>query len=223
MREQQAFLNGERSTDADFSSEDFDEDDDDAEFEEAEWDLGASDSASEEAECRNAARTGQLPSAKQKKTRVTIPHDTVVVTSTDILSLEQSRASEVTGARAAPLAVLDAAATTTDERCTDEKEVDGLDSDCDEDADELMFVDEEDAVAHDPKNNVDFPNVDRPSIEPAAISESADEVVVDEAGVGFELDEEDDFDWHFLQPEEMLELAKDEASLARMRKYGWQL
>ncbi|EEY58666.1 uncharacterized protein PITG_10781 [Phytophthora infestans T30-4] len=184
MREQQAFLNGERSTDADFSS---------------------------------------LPSAKQKKTRVTIPHDTVVVTSTDILSLEQSRASEVTGARAAPLAVLDAAATTTDERCTDEKEVDGLDSDCDEDADELMFVDEEDAVAHDPKNNVDFPNVDRPSIEPAAISESADEVVVDEAGVGFELDEEDDFDWHFLQPEEMLELAKDEASLARMRKYGWQL
>ncbi|KAF4033119.1 hypothetical protein GN244_ATG15005 [Phytophthora infestans] len=145
--------------------EDFDEDDDDAEFEEAEWDLGASDSASEEAESSNAARTaqknsirwrkrrqhqkGQLPSAKQKKTRVTIPHDTVVVTSTDILSLEQSRASEVTGARAAPLAVLDAAATTTDERCThiqhdadvvcsDEKDVDGLDSDCDEDADELI-------------------------------------------------------------------------------------
>ncbi|KAF4148679.1 hypothetical protein GN958_ATG02159, partial [Phytophthora infestans] len=167
IRVNQAFLNGKRSTDADFSVR------------------------LEEAAVNKKRKTDGGEAAKQKKKRMAIAHYTVAVSGTDSYL---SRTSEVTGAAAALLVVLDAAATTTDEPCThiqhdadvvcsDIMEIDGLDSDCTEDADELVFVDEEDAVAHDPQNNVSFPNADRPSIEPAAVSESSDEVSVDDTGV----------------------------------------
>ncbi|KAF4132650.1 hypothetical protein GN958_ATG18179, partial [Phytophthora infestans] len=111
-------------------------------------------------------------------------------------SSEQRRASEVTGAVAAPQVVLDAAATTTDEPCTDEMEINGLDSVCDDDDEELVFAAEEDAVAHDPQNNVNSLNADSESTAPVALSKSADEVGGDESFVKVELDEESDFNWH---------------------------
>lgn len=129
----------------------------------------------------------------------------------------------MTGAVAAPQVVLDAAATTTDEPCTDEMEINGLDSVCDDDDEELVFAAEEDAVAHDPQNNVNSLNADSESTAPVALSKSADEVGGDESFVKVELDEESDFNWHVLQPGEILEFTKDEAALARMRKSGWQL
>ncbi|KUF88008.1 hypothetical protein AM588_10001667 [Phytophthora nicotianae] len=101
--------------------------------------------------------------------------------------------------------------------CSSGLNLGALDSDCEDEDEELVFVDEED-VPVDPPVPAEIPDIAE-TIDSAAEEE---EVVA----VGGELESDDDeavCDWPVLDSEEYLDFAKDKPSLARMRRTGWEL
>ncbi|KAG4244171.1 hypothetical protein PC116_g7950 [Phytophthora cactorum] len=98
----------------------------------------------------------------------------------------------------------------------DEGSGDALDSECDEEEEEMMF----DYVSASEDTNTPPP----PPLEITESDDSPDEsppaVVADK---DVPMNEDTDFDWPILESEELLDFAKDEAELAKMRKTGWYL
>ncbi|KAG3138334.1 hypothetical protein PI124_g17752 [Phytophthora idaei] len=91
-----------------------------------------------------------------------------------------------------------------------------LDSDCDEDDEELVFLDGVEIQA-DPRLPPEIPVLGDTNVDAA----ESDAVAVDPEDV--QIEGEADCDWSVLSREELLDFAKDEAALAKMRKSGWEL
>ncbi|KAG3088357.1 hypothetical protein PI125_g18385 [Phytophthora idaei] len=88
-----------------------------------------------------------------------------------------------------------------------------LDSDCDEDDEELVFLDGVEIQA-DPRLPPEIPVLGDTNVDAA----ESDAVAVDPEDV--QIEGEADCDWSVLSREELLDFAKDEAALAKMRKSG---
>ncbi|KAG2856987.1 hypothetical protein PC113_g11085 [Phytophthora cactorum] len=96
----------------------------------------------------------------------------------------------------------------------DEESGDALDSECDEEEEEMMF----DYVSASEDTTPPLPSEITESDD--SPDESSPAVVADNDAL---MNEDTDFDWPILESEELLDFAKDEAELAKTRKTGWYL
>ncbi|RAW26649.1 hypothetical protein PC110_g16945 [Phytophthora cactorum] len=90
-----------------------------------------------------------------------------------------------------------------------------LDSDCDEDDEELAFLDDVEIQA-DPRLPPEIPVLGDTNVDAA----ESDVVAVDPEDV--QVEGKADCDWPVLSREKLLNFAKDEVALAKMRKSGWE-
>ncbi|KAG2830724.1 hypothetical protein PC118_g355 [Phytophthora cactorum] len=112
----------------------------------------------------------------------------------------------------APSAITDSSASVEHESSVPDW---SLDSDCDEDDEELAFLDDVEIQA-DPRLPPEIPVLGDTNVDAA----ESDVVAVDPEDV--QVEGKADCDWPVLSREKLLNFAKDEVALAKMRKSGWE-